>query len=76
MNGLTILGVVLQIVVELLRMRREKAAALGQNKLSGEQKKALNAAVVDALKTKNTATLEAMLKGSPITPPPPEVKQA
>jgi hypothetical protein len=53
----------LQILLELMRYRREHAANLGVRRLPAEERKKLDAAVLQMVKTKDTSALEGMLNG-------------
>lgn len=69
MTPLQIFGLMIQVGIEVLKLYREQAAAKGQ-KLTTADKKAVNAAIVAAIKTKDTSKLEALLKGTSTEPAP------
>lgn len=58
-----LLTVVFQVALELIKIRQAHARSLGVPRLAADQRKALDAAVVQMVRTKNTSALEAMLGG-------------
>jgi hypothetical protein len=65
-----LLTVVFQVALELIKIRQAHAAKLGVPRLPADQRKALDAAVLQMVKTKDTSALEAVLKGTDAPPAP------
>ena len=60
-----LITVALQIALEVVKYRQTHAKNLGVPKLPADQRKALDAAVLQMVRTKDTSALEAMLKVEP-----------
>lgn len=60
-----LLTVVFQVALELIKIRQAHAAKLGVPRLPADQRRALDAAVLQMVRTKDTSALEAMLGGKP-----------
>ena len=75
MGWMSLVAALFQLLTELLKVRAEHAANLGVPKLPIDQKRLVDALVVDAVRTRDTSDLVALLKGSPektaVGPPAP-----